>query len=252
MGWIVWVFLALAPVSAGSGSHRFVFEGVVSAAARAARYDATSATRSDPIIRCADLFALSNLLTFPEIYHDFTPTVVDMNPKPPRIDSVCAFGSPGPPNLVMSGDLVKIKGRHLEETARIVVDGRIFLPLVVGSDTVVGRLNGSGECSLWLAADSGLISPRIRLRVLQVSVERGLPQVLAPGQLGEAVLRIEGTTAPVGFLVEADFPTVSLGGSSRAARVSSGGEPNLVSFAVRGVRAGRFRITYRLDASHHP
>ena len=252
MGWIVWAFLALASVSAGSGSRRFAFEGTVSPEAGAARYDAVSTTRSDPGIRCADFFALSNLLTFPEIYHDFIPSVVDLNPKPPQIDAVRAFGSQGPRNLVISGDLVQITGRHLEDTAQIVVDDRTFLPLVVGSNTVVGRLDGSGKCSLWLTTGSGLISSRIRLCIIRLSVERGLPDVLEPGQLGEAVLRIEGTTAPVVLLLEADFPTVSLGGSRQAARVSSGGNRNLVSFTVRGVRAGRFRITYRLDAASHP
>jgi hypothetical protein len=252
VGCIVWACLALALASAGSGSHRFALEGVVSRTAGVAHYDTASAGKADPGIRCADLFALSSLLTFPEVYHDFTPTVVDLDPKPPQISSVCAFGSQGPPSLVMSGDLVRVTGRYLEHTAQIIVDGRKFLPLVVGPNTLVVRLDGSGEYDLWLTTYGGLVSPKVRLRILRLAVERGLPPVLEPGQLGEAVLRIDGTTAPVGLLLEADFPSVSLGGLREATRVSSGGNRNLVRFTVRGERAGPFRITYRLGAQPSP
>jgi hypothetical protein len=252
VGWIVWTLIALASASAGSGANRFAFEGVISPAPDAARYEAVATIESNPAIGCTDIFALSSLLTFPEVYHDFTPTVVDMNPKPPQIDGVWAFGSPGPPNLVMSGDLVQIKGRHMENTARIVVDNRTFRPLVIGSNSVVGRLQGSGTCSLRLTTDTGLVSAKIHLCILRMTVERGLPEVLAPGQSGEAVLRIQGTATPVRFMLESDFPTVSLGGARQIACESSGGEQNLLSFTVRGVRAGRFRITYRLAAASHP
>jgi hypothetical protein len=237
---------ALLAFGAGSSPNALVLEGVVAAPASEAGWTKASTPEFDVEVRPCDLFSLSNLLTVPEIYHDFVSRSVDLNPRRPVIDAVRAYQGDGPPGLMVDGTLVRISGRSLEATAQIMVGGKPSPPLIVTPNAVVARLSGIGITEIWLVNNRGLASSKRRLSLTRVTAERAPPHTLQAGQVYDAVLRIQGTSELIGIALAADTRSVSLGGKREMKVSSSGGGHNVANFSIRAEQAGRYRVTCRL------
>lgn len=231
---------------AGSPANKLVFEGVVAAPATESGWAQASTPQFEAGVRPCDLFSLSNLLTVPEIYHDFVSRPVDLNPGRPVIEAVQAYQGGGPPGLIVDGTLARISGRSLEATVQIMVGGKPSPPLVVTPNAVVARLSGIGVAEIWLVNHRGLASSKIKVSLIRVTAERAPPRTLQAGQVYDAVLGIQGTSDRIGIVLAADTRSVSFSGMREMEVSSSGGGHNVAAFSIRAEHAGRFRVTCRI------
>lgn len=244
MGCAAVVLASALALAAADPPAKLLFEGMVIAPGELPARESKAGFRAE--VQPRDVFALANLITEPEIYHDFVSRIGDPHPRLPIIDSIEAYPGGGAQGALLDGALARITGRNLASTARIAVGGRSCPPLAVGSDFVVARLAGAGPVEIRLINSRGRAGPAFRVLLVRVTGEAMPPRTLRPGELHDGLLRIEGTDGSVAVRLAVDTPSVSFDGLPEIRLLSSGGSRNVVPFTLRAEKPGPFRLTVSL------
>ena len=185
-----------------------------------------------------------------EIYSRPTRPREPVYEKRPLIESVKPFQSEGPEGMVESGSLAQILGSNLGPATQILVAGKPQVPLVSGTNYVVGHLEGIGPTRLAVRNGQGLTSPNREITLLRISTEQVPPSIFRRGQKTDIVLRIEGTmkSIPIDFAINSKTMHF-LDGNQVTTTTSTGGSRNLVRVTIQAQGAGPYKINFRLAAS---
>ena len=129
-----------------------------------------------------------------EVFSRETRQAPGLSQRQPMIDVVTPFQSTGPEGMVESGSLAQISGSHLGPATQLLIEGKPQVPLVAGTDYLVGFLEGVGPTSIAVRNGQGLTSPEKEITLVRISTEQVPPSFFKRGQKADIILRIEGTS----------------------------------------------------------
>lgn len=182
-----------------------------------------------------------------EVFSRETRQAPGLSQRQPEIDVVTPFQSAGPEGMVENGSLAQISGSHLGPATQILVEGRPQVPLVAGSDYLVGFLEGVGPTRVAVRNGQGLTSLEKTITLVRISTEQVPPSLFKRGQKADVILRIEGTADAIPLDFAIDSKTMRfLDGNQFTTTTSSGGEQNTVRVTIQAQGAGPYRINFRL------
>ncbi len=182
-----------------------------------------------------------------EVFSRETRQAPGLSQRQPVIDLVTPFQSEGPKDMVESGTLARICGSHLGPATQLLIDGKPQVPLVAGTDYLVGFLEGVGPTNIAVRNGQGLTSPEKEITLVRISTEQVPPSIFKSGQKADIILRIEGTPESIPIEFGIDSKTMRfVDGNQFMITSSSGGDPNTVNVTIQAQRAGPYRINFRL------
>ena len=182
-----------------------------------------------------------------EVFSRETRQAPGLSQRQPMIDVVTPFQSEGPEGMVESGSLAQISGSHLGPATQLLIEGKPQVPLVAGTDYLVGFLEGVGPTSIAVRNGQGLTSPEKEITLVRISTEQVPPSFFKRGQKAEIILRIEGTSdaIPLDFAINSKTMRF-LDGNQFITITSSGGDQNTARVTIQAQGAGPYRINFRL------
>ena len=182
-----------------------------------------------------------------EVYSRETRQAPGLSQRQPVIDVVTPFQSSGPKGMVESGSLARISGSHLGPATQLLIEGKSQVPLVAGTDHLVGFLEGVGPTRIAVRNGQGLTSPEKEITLVQISTEQVPPSFFKRGQKADIILRIEGTSDAIPLDFAIDSKAVHfLDGNRFTTTTSSGGDQNTARVTLHAQGAGPYRINFRL------
>ncbi len=182
-----------------------------------------------------------------EVFSRETRQTTGLSQRQPVINVVTPFQSTGPEGMVESGSLAQISGRHLGPATQLLIEGKPQVPLVAGTNYLVGFLEGVGRTRIAIRNGQGLTSPEKEITLVRISTEQVPPSLFKRGQKADIILRIEGTSESIPIDFAIDSKTMRfLNGEQFITKTSSGGDQNTVLVTIQAKGAGPYRINFRL------